>query len=215
MANAVGPLAGVVEVLAEAGTGTDSSASIPLWVLVIGALGISLGLALFGPRLIRTVGSEITELDRSRAFCIALAAALTVIVASQLGLPVSSTHVALGGIFGVGFLREYLDQRMAQAVEDVLHSHQGDEHIAEVERVLYTFVNGDVETKRELLDQLKEMGHEAVITAAQRRKLKKALKRQLVTRSHLYRIVAAWLITVPVSALLSAVFYFALRGMMV
>ncbi|WP_246074775.1 inorganic phosphate transporter [Marihabitans asiaticum] len=215
VANAVGPLAGVVEVLAEAGTGTDSSASIPLWVLVIGALGISLGLALFGPRLIRTVGSEITELDRSRAFCIALAAALTVIVASQLGLPVSSTHVALGGIFGVGFLREYLDQRMAQAVEDVLHSHQGDEHIAEVERVLYTFVNGDVETKRELLDQLKEMGHEAVITAAQRRKLKKALKRQLVTRSHLYRIVAAWLITVPVSALLSAVFYFALRGMMV
>ena len=53
--------------------------------MVIGALGISFGLALFGPKLIHTVGSEITELDRSRAFCIALAAAITVIIASQLG----------------------------------------------------------------------------------------------------------------------------------
>ncbi|MFX0537118.1 inorganic phosphate transporter [Ornithinimicrobium sp. Y1847] len=213
VANAVGPLAGVVEVLA--GGEIDDEAGIPLWVLIVGAVGISLGLALFGPRLIRTVGSEITELDRSRAFCIALAAALTVIVASQLGLPISSTHVALGGIFGVGFLREYLDQRMAKAVEDVLHSHQGDEHIAEVERVLYTFVNADAETKREMLGNLSEMGHEAVITAAQQRKLKKALKRQLVRRSHLFRIVSAWIITVPASALLASLFYFALRGMMV
>ena len=143
VANAVGPLAGVVESLQHTGQTGDGQAGIPLWVLLIGAVGISLGLALFGPRLIRTVGSEITELDRSRAFCVALSAALTVIVASQLGLPVSSTHVALGGIFGVGFLREYLDQRMASAVEDVLHSHQGDTHIAEVENMLYTFVNAD------------------------------------------------------------------------
>ena len=68
---------------------------------------------------------------------------------------------------------------------------------------------------REMLDQLREMGHESVITAGQQRKLKKALKRQLVRRSHLFRIVSAWLITVPASALLSALFYFALRGMMV
>ncbi|MGO0576856.1 inorganic phosphate transporter [Ornithinimicrobium panacihumi] len=215
VANAVGPLAGVVEALSHVGSSGDGEAGIPLWVLLIGAVGISLGLALFGPRLIRTVGSEITELDRSRAFCIALAAALTVIVASQLGLPVSSTHVALGGIFGVGFLREYLDQRMAKAVEDVLHSHQGDEHIAEVERTLYEFVNADAETKREMLAQLRDMGHAAVIDAAQQRKLKKALKRQLVRRSHLFRIVAAWIITVPASAFLGALFYFVLRGMMV
>ncbi|GAA4882072.1 inorganic phosphate transporter [Serinicoccus chungangensis] len=215
VANAVGPLAGVVEALTSDGVSADSEAGIPLWVLVIGAVGISLGLALYGPRLIRTVGSEITQLDRSRAFCVALSAALTVIVASQLGLPVSSTHVALGGIFGVGFLREYLDQRMAKAVEDVLHSHQGDEHIAEVERMLYTFVNADAETKRDMLSQLSDMGHEAVITAAQRRKLKKALKRQQVRREHLFRIVSAWIITVPASAVLSALFYFALRGMMV
>ena len=76
--------------------------------MAVGALGIALGLALYGPKLIKTVGSEITELDQIRAFSIAMAASITVIIASQLGLPVSSTHIAIGGVFGVGFLREYL-----------------------------------------------------------------------------------------------------------
>ncbi|MCB1311484.1 MAG: inorganic phosphate transporter, partial [Sedimentitalea sp.] len=93
--------------------------------MAIGALGISVGLALFGPKLIRTVGSEITELDRSRAFCIALSAALTVIVASQLGMPISSTHVALGAVFGVGFLREFLDQQLSHVAQGVLATHVG------------------------------------------------------------------------------------------
>ena len=88
--------------------GISSSAEIPLWVMGVGALGIALGLALYGPRLIKTVGSEITELDQIRAFSIAMAASITVIIASQLGLPVSSTHITIGGVFGVGFLREYL-----------------------------------------------------------------------------------------------------------
>ncbi len=77
---------------------------------LIGAVGIALGLALYSPKLIRTVGGEITDLDQMRAFCFAMAAALTVIVASQLGLPVSSTHIAICGIFGVGVLRG-LNQR--------------------------------------------------------------------------------------------------------
>ncbi len=89
VANSVGPLAGIFDVLTEGEGGVK--VAIPLWIMVIGAIGISFGLALFGPKLIRTVGSEITELDRSRAFCIALAAAITVIIASQLGMPISST----------------------------------------------------------------------------------------------------------------------------
>ncbi|HHU38243.1 MAG TPA: inorganic phosphate transporter [Propionibacterium sp.] len=213
VANAVGPLAGIYEVLASGGGG-DGEASIPLWILLIGALGISIGLALFGPRLIKTVGSEITELDRSRAFCIALAAALTVIVASQLGLPISSTHVALGGIFGVGFLREFLDQRMGTVIEGVIRSHQGDSHLAEVESFMMKFKRASAEEKRRILAQLNEMGSEAVISAGQQKKLKKALKRQLVKRSHLVKIASAWIITVPLSALMSAIVYFALRGMM-
>jgi PiT family inorganic phosphate transporter len=61
----------------------STKASIPLWIMAVGAIGIVVGLVLYGPKLIKTVGSEITELDQIRAFSIALAAAITVIIASQ------------------------------------------------------------------------------------------------------------------------------------
>ncbi|MDT8326433.1 MAG: inorganic phosphate transporter [Roseovarius sp.] len=105
VANAVGPLAAIVHA-AEAGD-FAAKVSIPMWVMVIGAFGISFGLFLFGPKLIRMVGSQITKLNPMRAYCVALSAAITVIVASWLGLPVSSTHIAVGGVFGVGFFREW------------------------------------------------------------------------------------------------------------
>lgn len=212
VANAVGPLAGIVDVLTEGSGG--SKVAIPLWVMVIGALGISVGLALFGPKLIRTVGTEITELDRSRAFCIALSAAITVIIASQLGMPISSTHVALGAVFGVGFLREFLESRLSKVIESVLIRHEGQPDFTKAEAVLRDFQNAPAEDKQRMLDRLKRMGPEAVINAAQRKELQKALKRQLVKRSSLLKIVSAWIITVPISAFLAAVFYFALRGMM-
>jgi len=105
VANAVGPLAAILH-SAEVGT-LERTVALPFWVMLIGALGISLGLFLFGPRLIRMVGHQITRMNPMRAFCVALSAAITVIVASQLGLPVSSTHIAVGAVFGVGFFREY------------------------------------------------------------------------------------------------------------
>ncbi|MEP5701577.1 MAG: inorganic phosphate transporter, partial [Sneathiella sp.] len=90
VANAVGPLAAIV------GTTTSGAIAgkvgIPLWVMVIGAVGISAGLFLFGPKLIRTVGEQITKMNPMRAFCVALSAGITVLIASALGLPVSSTH---------------------------------------------------------------------------------------------------------------------------
>ena len=110
VANAVGPLAAIVHAVQD----TDIDAAnvgIPLWVMIVGALGISVGLILFGPKLIRLVGSEITKLNPMRAYCVALSAAITVIVASWLGLPVSSTHIAVGAIFGVGFFREWHAER--------------------------------------------------------------------------------------------------------
>jgi PiT family inorganic phosphate transporter len=109
VANAVGPLAAIVHA-AEFGD-FSAEVAIPLWVMVIGALGISFGLVLFGPKLIRMVGSQITKLNPMRAYCVALSAAVTVIVASWLGLPVSSTHIAVGGVFGVGFFREWHTER--------------------------------------------------------------------------------------------------------
>ncbi|MEM6411786.1 MAG: inorganic phosphate transporter [Pseudomonadota bacterium] len=105
VANAIGPLAAIVSTIQ---TGEVSSAvGIPLWVMFIGAGGISFGLVLFGPKLINMVGAQITKLNPMRAFCVALSAAITVIVASALGLPVSSTHIAVGAVFGVGFFREW------------------------------------------------------------------------------------------------------------
>jgi PiT family inorganic phosphate transporter len=79
--------------------------------MLIGAFGISFGLCLFGPKLIRMVGNQITKLNPMRAYCVSLSAAITVILASWLGLPVSSTHIAIGAIFGVGFFREWDTER--------------------------------------------------------------------------------------------------------
>lgn len=109
VANAVGPLAAIVHA-SESGDFLGA-VNIPIWVMVIGAFGISFGLFLFGPKLIRMVGGQITKLNPMRAYCVALSAAITVIVASWLGLPVSSTHIAVGGVFGVGFFREWDAER--------------------------------------------------------------------------------------------------------
>lgn len=113
VANAVGPLAAIVhaqEVGAFAG-----EVEIQSWVMIIGAFGISFGLAFFGPKLIKMVGSQITKLNPMRAYCVALSAAITVIIASWLGLPVSSTHIAVGGVFGVGFFREWHAERRVRS----------------------------------------------------------------------------------------------------
>jgi len=158
VANAVGPLAAIVSTIGDQSEVT-AKVSIPLWVMIIGAFGIALGLALFGPKLIATVGEKITRLNSPRAYCVALSSAVTVLIATYFGLPVSSTHIAIGAIFGVGFLREFLE--------------------------------------------------------APKRKNKASLKadayrkpRQLVRRRFVFSIAAAWVITVPASAFLSASIYF-------
>ena len=115
VANAIGPLSAIVSV--AQGSSVSGAVSIPLWVMIIGAFGISVGLLLFGPRLIRLVGEQITKLNPMRAFCVSLSAALTVIIASWLGLPVSSTHIAVGAVFGVGFFREWYTRNSKRRVE--------------------------------------------------------------------------------------------------
>ncbi|MBL8845053.1 MAG: inorganic phosphate transporter [Hyphomicrobium zavarzinii] len=104
VANAVGPLAAI---LRSVDPEVANSGTAPVWVMMIGAFGISVGILLFGPRLVRLVGDQITKMNPMRGYCVALSTALTVLVASGFGLPVSSTHIAIGSIFGVGFFREY------------------------------------------------------------------------------------------------------------
>ena len=214
VANAVGPLAAINEAVMQGAIATK--AAIPVWVLMIGAIGIALGLALYGPKLIKTVGSGITELDQMRAFCIAMAAAITVIVASQLGLPVSSTHIAVGAVFGVGFLREYIKSHYGQMIIAIEEHHAGhDEEI--VQAYLVRFHKADFNEKGRMLAELKASKQAKVdshLTKKERRGLKGVYRKELVKRSALARIVAAWLITVPVSALMAAMIYFMIRGMM-
>ncbi|MBE2262164.1 MAG: inorganic phosphate transporter [Burkholderiaceae bacterium] len=217
VANAVGPLAAINQVV-EQGV-IAGKAGIPVWVMVIGAVGISLGLALYGPKLIKTVGSEITELDQLRAFCIAMSAAITVIVASQLGLPVSSTHIAIGAVFGVGFLREYIKSHYGQMIATIEDHHRGADH-AEVEAYLERFDAASIEEKGQMLAELKA-SRESMnptqppgLTKSERKGLKSMYRQELVKRSSFKRIIAAWLITVPISGLLGAMFFFTIRGMM-
>lgn len=211
VANAIGPLAAINDALA--GDSVVTSATIPLWVMMVGALGLAVGLMLFGPRLIKTVGSEITELDKTRAFCIALSAALTVILASQLGLPVSSTHIAIGGVFGVGFLREYLKSNYATQLHKIMEHHDS----AEQERLrpfLDDFRNASVEEMEHLLKQAKKK-KQVPLSKSERKRLKKIYREEMVKRSHLVRIAAAWIITVPASAIMAALLFFTMHGMMI
>ena len=211
VANAVGPLAAINDAVLHGGV--IQKASIPIWVMMVGAVGIALGLALYGPKLIRTVGSEITELDQTRAFSIAMAASITVIIASQLGLPVSSTHIAVGGVFGVGFLREYLKASYSKMVDEII-SHHHDQDEAVIEAFLLEFKYASIREKARMLKQLKEHSAKADLTKKERKSLKKVYRQELVKRSHLLKIAAAWVITVPASGAMAALFYFVLSSVM-
>jgi PiT family inorganic phosphate transporter len=210
VANAVGPLAAIYEAVKAGAIATK--AATPLWVMLLGALGLAVGLALYGAKLIRTVGKEITELDNMRAYSIAMAATLTVIVASQLGMPVSTTHVTIGAVFGVGFLRELLKVNYAKMEAVVFAGHPGEDR-AEVEAYLQRFETAEVQEKKRMLADMKrraklhEAAEGAVFAKKEQKALKKAYKKEIVKRSAVLRIVAAWIITVPATAVLAAILF--------
>ncbi len=104
VANGIGPMAAVVSIVQSGGEMAQKSA-LPLWILVVGGCGIILGLATFGYRVIQTIGTKITELVPTRGFSAELAAAATVVLASRTGIPVSTTHIAVGAVVGVGLAR--------------------------------------------------------------------------------------------------------------
>lgn len=104
VANAIGPLSAVVGIV-QGGGAVLATAPLPFWVLVIGACGIVSGLAMYGYKVMATVGSEITQLTPSRGFAAQLATATTVVIASGSGLPISTTQTLVGAVLGVGFAR--------------------------------------------------------------------------------------------------------------
>ncbi|MEM1189050.1 MAG: inorganic phosphate transporter [Pseudomonadota bacterium] len=104
VANAVGPLAAVANIV-QSGGEVAAVAAMPGWIMLTGAAGIVIGLATYGWKVIATVGSKITELTPSRGFAATLAAASTVVLASGTGLPISTTHTLVGAVLGVGLAR--------------------------------------------------------------------------------------------------------------
>lgn len=175
VANAVGPLSAIVS--AASSTTVSAKVGIPLWVMMMGACGISLGLLLFGAKLIHTVGRKLTSLDQSRAFCVCLSAAITVICASALGLPVSSTHIAIGAVFGVGFYREY------QSNSDYRSNYGVPGFFTRTSARLFKS-----ETEKLSIEPLRK-------------------PRKLVKRRQLLTICTAWFITVPASAGIAATLF--------
>ena len=104
VANAVGPLAAVVGIVQSGGEVAQKTA-MPVWILILGGIGIVFGLMTYGHRVMRTVGTGITELTPSRGFACELAASTTVVIASGTGLPISTTHTLVGAVLGVGMAR--------------------------------------------------------------------------------------------------------------
>ncbi|WEF24607.1 inorganic phosphate transporter [Paracoccus sp. S3-43] len=137
---------------------------VPLLLLAVAGTAIALGALLFGRRLVGVIGEGITRLNPARAFCITLATAMIVLFASGWGLPVSSTHVAVGGVFGVGFVREMLDRRADR--------------------------------------------RRAAMPVEERH------RRQLIRRSHVVTITVAWVVTVPITALLGGLCCLAMLWLM-
>ena len=104
VANAVGPLAAIANVI-QSGGQVAAKSTMPWWILLLGGVGIVSGLAMLGYKVIETVGRNITELTPSRGFAAELAAATTVVIASGTGLPISTTHTLVGAVLGVGLAR--------------------------------------------------------------------------------------------------------------
>ena len=217
VANAIGPLAAINDAIVN--VEVASNVAIPFWVMAVGAFGIVIGLVLYGPKLIKTVGSEITELDQMRAYAIAMAASFTVIVASQLGLPVSSTHIAVGGVFGVGFLREFLDaneKRFLQETRKKFKKHKKElEEMNQELSKLELIVDKSKSNYMRIVELIKNIDDREDLVKQDRKDVKDAKRTKYVKRDAVKKIIAAWIITVPAASILAAAIFFMIKGIMV
>jgi PiT family inorganic phosphate transporter len=213
VANAIGPLIAVKEAL-DSAQNISSHSTAFAGLLLVGAVGIPLGLVLYGKHMITTLGNEITELNQVRAFCIVTSVTITILLASQLGIPISSTHTTVGAIFGIGFLRERLKTRYAISLE-MLRRHKEGQNEAEIGLLLQKFDQSSSHEKVQLLKELHHSDKRIKISKKDKKSLTKRCHKELVTRSAFVRIIIAWLITLPISALFASLTYLLFDAMLV
>ena len=147
-----------------------------------------------------------------------MAAALTVILASQLGLPVSSTHIAIGGVFGVGFLREYLDmneKRFLQETRKKFKKHKKEldnmqEELSKIELIKDKSKANYIK----IVELYKKIDDRDELVKQDRKDVKDAKSIKYVKRDAVKKIIAAWIITVPAASILAAAIFFMIKGIM-
>ena len=118
VANAIGPLAAIVSIVNGGANALVDQTPVPVWILGLGGIGIVIGLSTWGWRVIETIGKKITELTPTRGFSADFAAATTIVLASRLRIPISTTHTLVGGVLGVGIARgiESLNPRVVRDI---------------------------------------------------------------------------------------------------
>jgi PiT family inorganic phosphate transporter len=204
VANVIGPVIAIKEALISEQSLHYSA--LPTWLLLVAAIGIPLGIIVYGKRLINTIGNEITELDQIRAFCIVTSVATTVLFASLMGIPVSSTHTTVGAIFGIGFLRENLKKRFAVSKEIVRRQRANNDQ----QSIDSVPLNPDGSSLQEKENPLKQEIHSEnvlQITDKEKKSLYKLYHKELVKRPIFARILVAWVFTLPAAALLASLIY--------
>jgi PiT family inorganic phosphate transporter len=262
VANAVGPLAAIVDSMSSGNI--NNKASIPLWVMLVGSSGLVVGLILYGPKLIKKVGHGIVRLTILKAFAVNMSSAFTVVIASQLGMPVSSTHIAIGAIFGVGFLHEFMDRHnnalkklqkrliiSKEALEQLktLREELDSEYLEignQIDQIKndYVLFENEIKTKGENYEMsLEELNKDRIINTKlkilyrkqkkisnkkgevcrdisesindlheRELKLSRYTKKEFIERSYVRNIAAAWIITVPASAIMSGLIFIFIVG---
>ena len=146
-----------------------------------------------------------------RAYCIAMAVSLTIILASELSIPVSTTHTVVGAVFGVGFLRELLKSRYAETRERITRHLEG-QKLSLINRYLDGFHHANIVQKRRMMRELKAHSSNADLTKQERKKLRDLYRKEIVKRSALLKIIGIWLLTLPATGGLSALFFLLSRA---
>ena len=121
VANSIGPLAAVVSIVQGGTEALVAKTPVPIWILGLGGAGIVIGLSMWGARVIETIGKNITELTPTRGFAAELATATTIVLASRLRIPISTTHSLVGGVLGVGVARG-IDSLNLRAIREIVTS---------------------------------------------------------------------------------------------
>lgn len=204
VANIAAPLTVVAHIAAD--NGSTAHVVLPTWALAIGAFGIAIGLTTYGSRLVRTVGSEITEIDKLRAFCIAFSAALVVLASSHFGFPVSTTHTLVGSIFGVGLLRELRNTSERRTLAKVRKCYAGANKEV-LDRFLTRFQGATPPSRREMLDALYRERGDVQLTRDDLKHLDTLSHKQMIKRSLVQRIVVLWILTIPAAGTLGGLLY--------